>query len=190
MPIIHEHNITLHGNKDITLRPLTDKHLPLLYKWNSDLEVLYWSDGDDIIEPYNESTVNLIYGNVSQNAFCFLIEVAGIPVGDCWLQKMNIKNISDRYPDNVDVRRIDYCIGAKETWGKGIGTECLQMLLNFAFYVQKVDVLYIMVYDYNIRSVRMVEHAGFKLEITNSICDSKKAKYEFLYKMSRNDYCC
>ena len=93
MPIIHEHNITLHGNKNIVLRPLTDKHLPLLYKWNSDLEVLYWSDGDDIIEPYNESTVNLIYGNVSQNAFCFLIEVAGIPVGDCWLQKMNIKNM-------------------------------------------------------------------------------------------------
>ena len=60
MSIIREHDITLHGNKGIVLRPLTDRHLPLLYKWNSDLEVLYWGEGDDITEPYDESTVNLI----------------------------------------------------------------------------------------------------------------------------------
>ncbi len=188
MAIIREHNITLQGNKDIVLRPLTDRHLPLLYKWNSDLEVLYWGEGDDITEPYDESTVDLIYGSVSQNAFCFLIETAGVAVGDCWLQKMNIKAISDRYPVDVDVRRIDYCIGAKENWGKGIGTECLRMLLNFAFEAQKVDVLYIMPYDYNERSVRMVERAGFILETKNPLPDSQKAKYELLYKMSRDDY--
>jgi len=34
-----------------------------------------------------------IYRPVSANAFCFIIEVAGQPVGECWLQKMNIPDI-------------------------------------------------------------------------------------------------
>lgn len=188
MSIIREHDITLYGNKDIVLRPLTDLHLPLLYKWCSDLEVLYWSEGDDVIEPYDEATVNLIYGSVSQNAFCFIIETAGTPVGECWLQKMNIKEISDRYPADVDVRRIDYCIGEKENWGKGIGTVFLRMLLNFAFEVQNVDVLYIMPSDYNVRSVRLVERAGFELEMKIPLPNSQKAEFELLYKMSLKDY--
>ena len=152
------------------------------------MEVLYWAEGDDITEPYDESTVNLIYGSVSQKAFCFLIESAGIPVGECWLQKMNITAISDRYPADVDVRRIDYCIEAKENWGKGIGTECLRILLDFAFEVQNVDVLYIMPSDYNIRSVRMAENAGFQLEMKIPMTNSQKAEYELLYKMTRRDY--
>lgn len=188
MAIIREHDITLRGDKGIILKPLTDQHLPLLYKWNSDVEVLYWGEGDDITEPYDEATVKLIYGSVSQNALCFLIEASGIAVGDCWLQKMNIKAINDRYPADVDVRRIDYCIGAKEYWGNGIGTECLRILLNYAFDMQNVDVLYIMPYDYNVRSVRMVERAGFKLETANPLPNSRKAKYELLYRMSRAEY--
>lgn len=48
MSIIKSHNITLYGGNDeykIILRPLSDNYLPLLYKWNSDPEVLYWSEG-------------------------------------------------------------------------------------------------------------------------------------------------
>ena len=176
------------GNNGIVLKPLTDKYLPLLYQWNSDIEVLFWGEGDDVTEPYDEATVDMIYGGVSQNAFCFLIEKGNIPVGECWLQKMNIRSISDRYPKNMDVRRIDYCIGAKEFWGKGIGTECLRMLLKFAFEVQNIDVLYIMPYDYNIRSIHLVEHAGFKLEKKNPIQNSKKEKFELLYKMTKEDF--
>lgn len=85
MSIIREHDITLYGSNDVILKPLTDNHLPLLYQWNSDLDVLYWSEGDEVIEPYDEATVNLIYGSVSQNAFCFLIEKSNIPVGECKL---------------------------------------------------------------------------------------------------------
>lgn len=44
MSIIKTHNITLYGGNEIykiVLRPLSDEHLPLLYKWNADSEVLY-----------------------------------------------------------------------------------------------------------------------------------------------------
>lgn len=46
MGIIKSHDITLRGgDTEIVLRPLRDEHLPLLYKWNADPEVLYWTEG-------------------------------------------------------------------------------------------------------------------------------------------------
>ena len=48
MSIIKTHDITLYGGNDeynIVLRPLCDEHLPYLYKWNADPEVLYWTEG-------------------------------------------------------------------------------------------------------------------------------------------------
>ena len=63
MSIIKTHDITLYGGNDIdiVLRPLCDDHLPLLYKWNSDPEVLYWSDGEDV-QAHSAETVHNIYG--------------------------------------------------------------------------------------------------------------------------------
>lgn len=92
MQVIKSHDITLCGGNDkrIVLKPLSDEHLPFLYKWNLDLEVLYWTEGDDITEPYDMETVHDIYGGVSRNAFCFLVEADGTPVGECRLQKMNV----------------------------------------------------------------------------------------------------
>ena len=44
MSIIKSHDIILYGstgNYDIIMRPLCDEHLPFLYKWNVDPDVLY-----------------------------------------------------------------------------------------------------------------------------------------------------
>ncbi|ARP49561.1 hypothetical protein B6259_00800 [Ruminococcaceae bacterium CPB6] len=56
---------------------------------------------------YRPDTVHQIYSGVSQNAFCFLIECDGIPIGDCWLRKMNLPDVLKMYPQSLDVRRID-----------------------------------------------------------------------------------
>ncbi len=48
---IIQHDVTLYGGNDayqIVLRPLSDEHLPYLYQWNADPEVLYWTEGDDV----------------------------------------------------------------------------------------------------------------------------------------------
>ncbi len=79
MTVIKSHDITLYGGNDefkIILRPLSDEHLPYLYKWSSDPDITYWTEGehDDSAIIYDEKTVHVIYGGVSQNAFCFLVE--------------------------------------------------------------------------------------------------------------------
>lgn len=47
----------------IILRPLSDVHLPYLYKWSSDPEVLYWTEGEDV-ESYPPEIVHKKYGGM------------------------------------------------------------------------------------------------------------------------------
>lgn len=89
MSIIKTHDITLIGGNEqykIILRPLSDEHLSYLYKWNSDPGVLYWTEGEDV-ECYTPDVVHQIYGGISQNNFCFVVEVNDKIIGECWLQK-------------------------------------------------------------------------------------------------------
>ena len=65
--------------------------------------------------------VQELYCTVCAHAFCFVIEADGRPVGDCWLQEVNLDRILKQYPDE-DCRRIDLMIGQKGSLGRGIGT--------------------------------------------------------------------
>jgi RimJ/RimL family protein N-acetyltransferase len=193
MSIIKSHDITLYGGNDeydIVLRPLTDAHLPYLYKWCADPEVLYWSEGgtNNRNLSYGPEIVHQIYGGVSQNAFCFLIEVDGKPIGECWLQKMNLPYIKAMYDPSLDVRRIDMSIGEKEYWSRGIGTHFIGMLVDFAFHGEHVDVLHCYCEDYNIRSRRVWEKNGFTLILTENLPQPQKGKYQHHYRLTCREY--
>ena len=77
MSIIRTHDFTLYGGNEeyqIVLRSLADKYLPYLYKWNADSEVLYWTEGEEGLS-YPKELVEKIYGGISQDNICFIIEV-------------------------------------------------------------------------------------------------------------------
>ena len=191
MSVIKSHDITLYGgNKHkIILRPLSDEYLPLLYKWNADPEVLYWTEGGkDIVRSYDKETVHKIYGGVSKNAFCFLIEADGLPIGECWLQRINLENVITMYDSSIDVRRIDMAIGEKEYWNKGIGSEFIPMVIDFAFNVEHVDVLHCFNEDYNTRARRMWEKNGFTLILSEDLPQPQKGKYQYHYRLTKEEY--
>ena len=92
MSIVQTHSIILTGGDKrwrIVLRPLCDVHLPYLYKWYADPDVTYFSE-DAVGICDDEADVQDIYSAVSQDARCFPVEANGVPVGDCWLQRMNL----------------------------------------------------------------------------------------------------
>jgi RimJ/RimL family protein N-acetyltransferase len=68
--IICDHSITLRS-KRVVLRPMTESDWDILLKWNSDPEVLYYSEGDDV-QAYRLEDIQGIYRGVSQTAFCFI----------------------------------------------------------------------------------------------------------------------
>jgi len=187
MNIIKTHNIILSATKgeyDIILCPLTDEHLPLLYKWNADCEVVFFADSGKEVIAHDEQAVRGIYGNTSQSALCFLLQVNGVPVGEFWLQKMNVPEISKQHP-NKDVRRIDGMIGEKEYWGKGIGTTVVETIIDFAFNQDGAEIIYWTPAAYNTRSNKLALKLGFEFCGTEEIeyCPVRKCGTENRYRI-------
>ena len=160
------HDVVLRG-KHVRLRPPTKKNWSLLLRWNQDPEVLHYAEGD-IVHGYAPEEVQAIYRGVSQHASCFVAEAIGPlhhgePVGEAWLQEMNLPRLLERFPGE-NLRRIDLIIGEKGFWGRGLGTEIIELLTWFAFEDHQADRVFgCGIADFNARSVRAFEKNGYRL---------------------------
>jgi len=191
MARLKQHDAVLEGKtsrgRSVRLRPMTEDDWDILARWNSDPEVLYYSEGDYVIS-YSLEEVQDIYRSVSQNAFCFIIEVDDRPVGDCWLQEMNLKRILRKYP-HLDCRRIDIMIGEKSYWGQGIGTEATRLLSEFGFLKEDADMIFCCnVADYNPRAQRAYQNAGYEFLSEIKSPPGAKAEYTYDFAMTRERF--
>jgi aminoglycoside 6'-N-acetyltransferase len=159
---IRQHDNTLVGEY-VTVRPLTEQDWHVLFRWNNDPEVLSFAEGDDVTSRTMEE-VKAIYRGVSQTAFYFMIEFQGKPIGECQLQQMNLERILDRYPEH-DCRRIDIMIGEKSHWGRGLGTEAIELLTRFGFDSEHAGAIFgCDIADTNPRSRRAFEKNGYVVD--------------------------
>jgi len=168
-----EHSFTLQRD-NLTLRPMTENDWDILLKWNSDPEVLFYVDGRDI-EAYTMEEMLEIYRGVSHTpAYCFIAELDNKPIGECWLQKMNLERYTEETSEK-DIRRIDLMIGEKDLWGKGIGTLMIGMLTKFGFENENADLIFgCDIGGYNPRSRRAFEKNGYELyQVIQQENDSK-----------------
>jgi RimJ/RimL family protein N-acetyltransferase len=164
---------------------MTENDWNLLLTWNSDPEILYFAEGDDVTS-YTLPEVQDIYRSVCQNAFCFIITVAGQPIGECWLQRMNLARILKQYP-GLDCRRIDLMIGEKAAWGHGYGTETIRLLTEFAFVQEKADRVFgCFIADYNPASLRAFQKNGYQIVAHIAQPPSRKAHYRTDVMISRS----
>lgn len=156
--VMKAHDVTLRGG-DVTLRPMGEDDWDILLKWNNDPAVMELADHN----PFEESTLEelqTIYRWISTHAYCFIMEVEGNPIGECWLQRMNLQRIVAQFPDQ-DLRRIDLMIGEKELWGRGYGTEAIGLLVDFGFQKERADAIFAPVMADNHRSQRAFQKNGF-----------------------------
>ena len=155
---LQTHGVLLSG-ENVTLRPMTEGDWGALLDWNNDPEVMEYADHGDF-EPRTLVEVQSIYRWISTHAYCFIIEVKGHAIGECWLQRMNLRRIVDRFPDK-NLWRIDLMIGTKELWGKGYGSETIGLLTVFGFECVWTDAIFGLVETENTRSKRAFQKCGF-----------------------------
>src|SRR5207253_3866380 len=55
-------------------------------------------------------------------------------------------------------------IGEKEAWGKGCGTEATRLMVQHAFETLNLNRVWLHVYEYNERGLRVYERIGFQKE--------------------------
>ncbi|MCY4107426.1 MAG: GNAT family N-acetyltransferase [Chloroflexi bacterium] len=129
--------------------------------WNNDPEVMKYVDANDFEETTRQE-VQAVYHWISTHAFCFVMEVGRGPIGECWLQRMNVQRIVDQFPGE-DLRRIDLAIGEKQSWGRGYGTEAIDLLVEFGFEEESASAIFGLVLADNRRSLRTFQKNGFRL---------------------------
>jgi len=174
-------------NTQIRLRPMTELDWDLLLSWNNDPEVLYYAEEDDI-SAYTLEEIKHLYCSVCEKAYCFIIEVNSIPIGECWLQEMNMERVLEVFPD-LDVRRIDLAIGEKDYWNKGIGTTVIRMLTEYGFQRENVDLIYEPgIADYNLRSIKAFQKVGFDIVGMNQQEPGRKAKTLYDLALTRERF--
>lgn len=180
------HDVTLKGGR-VILRPLTEQDWPVLAKWGRDPEVLYFTEGDDVAS-YSLEDIQGIFRTTSQNAFCFIIEHGGKPIGEGWLQRMNIPEILERYPGK-GLRRIDLSIGEKELWGKGLGGEAIALLTRFGFEKEKADGIFGLVGGHNRRSARAFMKQGYRVaRVTSDPYPASKSRFDYELVLWREEW--
>ena len=186
MERLREHDVRLRGAR-LVLRPMTENDWDILTKWDSDPDVVYYSEGD-WVDGYDLETSQMIYRGVSQNAFNFIAELGGRPIGYCWLQKMNLERVSRHFPGK-DLRRIDLAIGEKELWGRGLGTEIIGVLTEFGFESENADAIFgCSVGDYNPRSRRAFAKNNYTVFQETPQPEGSKAKVECDLILTRETY--
>jgi aminoglycoside 6'-N-acetyltransferase len=140
---------------------MTEGDWEILFPWNNDPAILHFAEGDRVTSR-TMAEVKDIYRSVSRTAFCFIIEWGGQPVGECWLQEMNLDRILDQFSEQ-DCRRIDLMIGEKAYWNRGIGTRIIRMLTQLAFERESAYAVFgCDIWGFNARSLRAFEKAGFR----------------------------
>jgi RimJ/RimL family protein N-acetyltransferase len=186
MERLREHDVHIEAGR-LHLRPMTEDDWDLLHRWNNDPEVLYYSEGDEITS-WSLDDLQEMYRGVSPKALLFIAELDGQPIGDVWVQQMNIERILDRYP-GMDLFRMPIFIGEKQLWGKGWGTIIIGLLTQFAFEERTADAVFAFgVADSNPRSRRAFEKNGYIVDQKIPTPQSSKSKMEYDLVLTRERY--
>lgn len=140
-----------HIQSTLRLRPLTLDDLPLLLQWDQDTELAslmgkkfaaerdayVWWDG---LSPQN--------GRLG-----YAITLNGSMIGDIELEHISWRS------GEAEVR---ICIGDRTLWNHGYGTEAMSLLLQHAFSDLGLRLVYLRVWQTNLRAVRSYQKIGFR----------------------------
>lgn len=162
----------LKGEK-VLLRPVRKTDLENFLKWFNDPEVaqylaIYLPMTDIGEEKWIEGLSTLQAGK----EIVFVIEACGddsfVPIGNCGLHRINWK---DRDAE------AGMAIGEKDYWGKGYGTEALELLLEYGFDQLNLHRVSTGAYEFNERSIRTQQKAGFQIEGRIRLSVFKNGRY-------------
>lgn len=156
------HDVTLE-TKRLTLRPFSEADFETALAYYADPEFREMMEGD------TETPITLEYLRgaglyMASTGWLFAIELKeeGRTIGEACLQRMNLERAAVK-PGEV-VLRVPMGIWDKRLWGRGLGGEVLDRLLEFAFADQRAARVCAMdVKMKNLRSQRLFASRGFRV---------------------------
>ena len=183
---LNEHKIILKGD-EVVLHPMTEYDWDIIWKWNYNPNTLYFSEDRSLIK-HSPEQIQETYRDISKDAFCFIIEVNNKPVGDCWLQKVNIERILRAHPV-MRCRRIDLIIGDIEFLKPVFSIDVIRALTKFGFEKESADIIFgCEIPDHNRHSLKAFQKVGYQIYGKVRQPHGEKSKYVYDVILMKEQY--
>lgn len=138
----------------IRLRKMSNEDVLIYHTWRNDMEVMQYTNPSLDVFTYadTERFVNSVVE--SHNSKGYIIEEihTNKPIGVTSL--INIDYVNRNAECIID-------IGDKDYWSKGFGGEAFKLLLDFAFKELNLHKVYLRVFSFNDRAIRLYQKLGF-----------------------------
>ncbi|MFX0036314.1 MAG: GNAT family N-acetyltransferase [Candidatus Hermodarchaeota archaeon] len=142
--------------KRIKLSPIKREYIESFLKWFNDPEITqYLIMYRPLTRMEEEDWIENLKNREDTIAFSIIISDEDILeklIGGCDLHNINWKN---------RVAELGIVIGEKEFQNEGLGTEAIELLLEYGFNTVNLNRIEIVVYDYNARAIKSYTKVGF-----------------------------
>ncbi|MCK4905100.1 GNAT family N-acetyltransferase [bacterium] len=176
---IIEHKITLRGEK-VVLRPITEYDWDVIWRWNYNPDALFFSEGRNLIKS-SPSQIQEAYRHMTKESFGFIIDANDKPIGDCWLQKVNVVKILRDHPVKR-CRCIDLLIGDMEFFSREFDIDIIRTVTKFGFDKENADMIFgCDIPDDNKQSLKAFKKVGY--QIYDKVRQLQGSKSQYLYNV-------
>jgi RimJ/RimL family protein N-acetyltransferase len=166
------------------LTAITKDDLPILARWHADAGFQRLLDAR-AARPQTEDDVNKWVDNAQRNTNDYLFAVRPL-AGEDLLGFVELDGIHW----NRGVAWLTIAIGDRDNWGKGIGTEAIDLTLRFAFHELNLHRVQLTVFEYNDRAIAVYERLGFQREgiFRESLYRDNRRYDMYLYGLLRREW--
>jgi RimJ/RimL family protein N-acetyltransferase len=142
--------------KLVRLRAYEKSDADALFRWFSDEDVTRWLGPPNFpSRAHQERFIELASASTDDAKYFAIETLDGKLVGDCGLRFINWKSCKAEF---------FITIGEKQSWGKGLGSDALRIVIRLAFDKMNLNRLWLTVLVDNPRAVRCYEKCGFVRE--------------------------
>ncbi|MGO1468950.1 MAG: UDP-4-amino-4,6-dideoxy-N-acetyl-beta-L-altrosamine N-acetyltransferase [Tissierella sp.] len=143
-------------DKRIYLSPLEKEHIETVRQWRNDPDIRKYFFSSHFINKLQQDEWFERYSrDNSQVSFAILNKDDNKIIGTIGLSKI------DHYHQRAEMGTM---IGDKNSWGKGVGSEATNLIVEYAFNNLNLQKVYCYIADDNIGSIKKNEKVGFKKE--------------------------
>ena len=147
--------VKLEGKK-VALCPINKDDIHILHKWISDLSVTKTTSSSPKIFTFEDEErwfKSITQKKRGEKVLAIIVKKTEKIIGTIGFHK--ISEVHKR-------ASLGIAIGDKKYWGKGYGREAVALFLDFAFNVLNIHSVWLNVYEFNTRAMRMYKAVGFK----------------------------
>jgi RimJ/RimL family protein N-acetyltransferase len=149
-----------HGKLVRLVAEPTDTIVDRFYRWGRDSE--YWRLlNADPVMPYTRAQIKEFVDKelVGDNPNMFFFMIRSLD-DDRVIGEVGLDGVDWVHGDTF----VGISIGEKDLWGRGYGTDAMQIILRYAFTELNLERVTLTVFEYNPRAIRSYQKAGFKVE--------------------------